>query len=125
MGVVVCHSRGVCVATLPSEVAADRSVGFVRSWLFLTLNSELCAKPAEKTLVLRRFTRHAEAPPPVTIDLDAKTFEDWYKQTWKLHRRVPTKQRKDDADLCEYLNGLRRAKHIKRRHFYVRDMVES
>ena len=45
MCLVVCRSRGVCVATLPSEVAADRSVGFVRSWLFLTLNSELCAEP--------------------------------------------------------------------------------
>ena len=38
---VVCLSRGVCVATLPSEVAADCSVGFVCFWLLLTLNSEL------------------------------------------------------------------------------------
>ena len=43
VSVVVCLSRGVCVATLPSEVAADRSVGFVRYWLFITLNSELLA----------------------------------------------------------------------------------
>ena len=42
MSIVMCLSRGVCVATLPSEVAADRSVGFVRFWLFITLNSELC-----------------------------------------------------------------------------------
>ena len=41
MSIVMCLSRGVCVATLPSEVAADRSVGFVRYWLFITLNSEL------------------------------------------------------------------------------------
>ena len=37
----MCLSRGVCYATLPSEVAADCSVGFVCLWLFLTLNSEL------------------------------------------------------------------------------------
>ena len=41
MSIVMCLSRGVCVATLPSEVAADRSVGFVRFWLYITLNSEL------------------------------------------------------------------------------------
>ena len=37
----MCLSRGVCYATLPSEVAADCSVGFVCFWLLLTLNSEL------------------------------------------------------------------------------------
>ena len=45
MSIVMCLSRGVCVATLPSEVAADRSVGFVRFWLYITLNSELCLPP--------------------------------------------------------------------------------
>ena len=33
------------------------------------------AEPAEKTLVLRRCTRYAEAPVP--IDLDAAIFEQW------------------------------------------------
>ena len=46
---------------------------------------------------LRRLSSCAVSPvdaeAPVTIDLDAKSFEDWYKETWKLHRRVPTKQR--------------------------------
>ena len=42
VGIIMCLIRGVCVATLPSEVAADRSVGFVRFWLSITLNSELC-----------------------------------------------------------------------------------
>ena len=45
MSIVMCLSRGVCVATLPSEVAADRSVGFVRFWLSITLNSERQQRP--------------------------------------------------------------------------------
>ena len=56
MCLVVCLSRGVCVATLPSEVAADRSVGFVWSWLFITLNSELC-RPLKRTATLVALDR--------------------------------------------------------------------
>lgn len=62
------------------------------------------AEPAEKTLVLRRCTRYAEAPVP--IDLDAAIFEQWLDGYNKLNRRVPRDLRKQDGDLCEYLNVL-------------------
>ena len=62
------------------------------------------ATAAQKGLVLRQFTNFADAP--VTIDLEEETFDTWYKSLQQLHRRVPVAIRKNDADICEYLNIL-------------------
>ena len=62
------------------------------------------AKPAQKTLVIRRFTRYAEAP--VLNNIDENAFDKWYKQLGVLHRRIPLADRKSDAEICEYLNVL-------------------
>ena len=62
------------------------------------------ATAAQKGLVLRQFTNFSDAP--VTIDLEEETFDTWYKSLQQLHRRVPVAIRKNDADICEYLNIL-------------------
>ena len=62
MNIVMFLSRGVCVATLPSEVAADRSVGFVRSWLFITLNSEQNAHTPVSTYMISLPPRQTRTP---------------------------------------------------------------
>ena len=76
------------------------------------------AKPAEKTLVIRRFTRFAEAP--VLVNLDEVSFETWYKELLKLHRRVPLANRKSDADIGEYLNVLFYAQPSWRENYEMR-----
>ena len=62
------------------------------------------AKPEQKILVLREFTKFAESG--VAYDLDLKAFEDWYKQLKALHRKLPRTSRKTDVELCEYVNIL-------------------
>ena len=45
------------------------------------------ATAAEKTLVLRRYNRFAEAA--IATDLDATSFNEWLKELMKMHRRLP------------------------------------
>ena len=74
--------------------------------------------PAEKALVLRQFTKYAEAP--VSISLDKSIFERWYKGLQKSHRSLPGAHRKSDADICEYLNILMYAQPDWRQNFELR-----
>ena len=62
------------------------------------------ASPAQHALVLRQFTKFAEAPVPVT--LDEALFEEWYKGFQKVHRALPGSKRKDGPAICGYINIL-------------------
>ena len=62
------------------------------------------AEPAERSLVISRFTNLVEKP--VLITIDEKSFDDWYTMAVKMHRRMPRASHKSDADWCEYLNVL-------------------
>ena len=62
------------------------------------------ASPAQHALVLRQFTKFAEAPVPVT--LDEALFEEWYKGFQKVHRALPGSKRKDGSAICGYINIL-------------------
>ena len=64
----------------------------------------LKADPAQVALVLRRFTKYAEAPVPINLDLSS--FDSWYRKLQEQHRLLPRTNRKSDADLCQYVNIL-------------------
>ena len=64
----------------------------------------LKADPAQIALVLRRFTKFAEAPVPINLDLTS--FNDWWRKLQEQHRLLPRANRKSDADLCQYVNIL-------------------
>ena len=64
----------------------------------------LKADPAQVALVLRRFTKYAEAPVPINLDLSS--FNSWYRKLQEQHRLLPRSNRKSDADLCQYINIL-------------------
>ena len=64
----------------------------------------LDADPAQCALVIRQFTKFAEAP--VSVNLDLALFDKWYKMLQQKHRQLPRKNRKTDGEICEYLNIL-------------------
>ena len=61
----------------------------------------LGADPAQCALVIRQFTKFAEAS--VSANVDLAFFDDWYKKLQKKHRQLPKANRKSDGDICEYL----------------------
>ena len=64
----------------------------------------LDADPAQCALVIRQFTKFAEAP--VSVNLDLALFDKWHKMLQQKHRQLPRKNRKTDGEMCEYLNIL-------------------
>ena len=80
------------------------------------------ATAAEKTLVLRRYNRFAEAP--VAIDLDTVSFNEWLKDLMKMHRRLPQAVRKTDDDICESINALFFAQPSWREMYEIRTTMD-
>ena len=76
------------------------------------------ASAPQRALVLRRFTKYAEAA--VTVDLNAQLFGEWYKELQKRHRRLPAASRKSDGDICEYINILMYAQPTWRELFSMK-----
>ena len=64
----------------------------------------LGADSAQCALVIRQFTKFAEAP--VSTNLDQASFDTWYKKLQQKHRQLPKASRKSDGEICEYLNIL-------------------
>ena len=64
----------------------------------------LGADSAQRALVIRQFSKYAEAPVSTTID--STLFDLWYKKLQQKHRQLPKVNRKSDGEICEYLNIL-------------------
>ena len=78
----------------------------------------LDADPAQRALVIRQFSKYAEAP--VAANIDSALFELWYKKLQQKHRQLPKVNRKSDGEICEYLNILFFSQHAWRDIYEIR-----